>query len=105
MKAPLKLRIFCSCADVWKTRSYLVSQELARQSPEGVKGQETARQVHQLEFLHLRVDEELGGGQRRNAGSGRVGDVHACKYHNDTRSHSRQEFEDLKKHFWSFQCL
>lgn len=76
--------------------SYLVSQELARQSPEGVKAQEPARQVHQLEFLHLRVDEELSAGQRRNAGPGRVGDVHSCKYHNRTRSDLRQEFESFQ---------
>lgn len=58
---------------------YLVAQELAGQGPEGVQVEETARQIDQLELFHLRVDEELSGGERRSAWSGGVGDIHSWK--------------------------
>lgn len=58
---------------------YLVAQELARQDPEGVKAEETARQVDELEFFHLGVNEELRGGERRSAWPGGVGDIHSWK--------------------------
>lgn len=58
---------------------YLVAHEMARQGPEGVEVEETARQVNELELFHLSVNEELSGGERRDARSGGVGDVHSWK--------------------------
>lgn len=58
---------------------HLVAQEMARQGPEGVEVEETARQVNELELFHLRVNEELSRGERRDARSGGVGDVHSWK--------------------------
>lgn len=47
--------------------SYFVAQELARQSPEGVKVKKTAGQVNKLELFHLRVDKKLSGREGRSA--------------------------------------
>ncbi len=56
---------------------YLVAQELARQSPEGVQIEETARQVDELKLFHLRVNEELRGGERGGAWPGGIGDIYS----------------------------
>ena len=58
---------------------HLVAQKLAGQSPEGVEVEETARQVDELELLHFGVNEELRGGERRDARPGWVSDVHSWK--------------------------
>lgn len=107
MKAPLEMKILCHVVEqMLVLGSDLVSQELARQSPEGVQGQETARQVHQLELFHVRVDEQLSGGQRRNTWSGRVGDVHSCKYRKDTGSDPVGNFQAvLRSVFGSFRAF
>lgn len=64
----------------------LVAQELARQGPEGVEVEETARQVDELELLHLGVNEKLRGGERRSARPGGVGDIHTWKYEKQIHS-------------------
>lgn len=62
------LSVKLKCKEV--QRSYLVTQKLSRQNPEGVDVEETTRQVDKLKLLHFWVDEELSGGERRSAWSG-----------------------------------
>lgn len=98
----------CSGTDVRlrNSGSDLVSQELARQRPEGVQGQEPARQVHQLELLHFRVDEQLSGGQRGDPWSGGVGDVHPCKYREGTGSDPPRLLQGSSElRLWELPCL
>lgn len=61
-----------------RSRTHLVAQELAGQTPEGVQVEEAAGQVDQLELFHVCVDENLRGGEGRNPRPGGVGHVDAC---------------------------
>lgn len=61
-----------------QSKADLVAQELAWEAPEGVQVEEAAGQIDELELFHLWVDENLGGGQRRNPRPGGVGHIDAC---------------------------